>query len=50
MISIRELSLNAEHIWQALHGFPFCEFSQFIAFANILAVEVFPVPLGPVKR
>ena len=33
-----------------LHGSPFTKFSQFRAFVNILAKEVFPTPLVPVKR
>src|SRR3989338_989649 len=46
----------AEQFWHSLHGstdfFPLAKrfFSQFMAFATIRAVEVFPVPFGPVKR
>lgn len=39
-----------EHISHSLHGFPSIGFKQFIAFANILAVDVLPVPLVPEKR
>jgi len=50
MISISDPFLNAAHISHSAQGFPFFGCKQFIAFANILAVEVFPVPRGQVKR
>jgi len=34
---------------QVLSGLPDLEFLQLIVLANILAAEVFPVPLGPQK-
>ena len=33
-----------------LHGIPSFGFSQFTVFANIFAILVFPVPLGPVNK
>ena len=46
---ISAFALNCKQFWQLLHG-PFSVgFRQFIAFANTLAVLVFPVPLGPEK-
>ncbi|MDP2396479.1 MAG: hypothetical protein Q8S84_08530 [bacterium] len=48
-ISIISISLSSAKSLQILHckqGFQFCGFSQLIAFAIILAVEVLPVHLG----
>jgi hypothetical protein len=41
---------NDLHTLQLRSGLPSFGLSQLIAFANILAVEVFPVPLGPVNK
>jgi superfamily II DNA or RNA helicase len=38
------------HISHWLHGFPSRLFRQLTALENILAVDVFPVPLIPLKR
>jgi hypothetical protein len=46
MISISFSSIKSLHILHFKHGFPSCLFSQFKVLANILAVDVFPVPLG----
>ena len=37
------------HIAHSLQGSPSLLFKQLIAFANTLAILVFPVPLGPLK-
>ena len=52
-ISIRSKALAefiSSHCEQTLSGSPSLGDSQFIAFANIRAVLVLPVPLGPQKR
>jgi hypothetical protein len=52
-ISITSTKLSvfiAIHISHLLHGFQFCKSRQFTPLANILAVEVFHVPLGPQRR
>ena len=48
--SIEELLLIDKQESHSLHGSPSTKFSQFNAFVNILANEVFPTPLVPVKR
>jgi hypothetical protein len=37
-------------LWHSPHGLVVGPFWQFKDFARILAVDVLPVPLGPVKR
>jgi hypothetical protein len=50
MTSTRFSLFIASQILQLLQGFQSLDFKQFIAFVNILAVEVFQVPLGQHKR
>ena len=40
----------ATQVWQTPQGSPSFGCSQLSAFARIRAVEVFPVPLGPLNR
>jgi hypothetical protein len=47
MLEPEVISLQVEQI---LHGFAEDPFSQFKALENILAVEVLPMPLGPVNK
>jgi hypothetical protein len=45
-MSISLSSAKEVHILHSKQGFQFVGFSQFIAFANILALDVFHVHLG----
>ena len=47
---ISGFSLRFLHELHSPHAIPSLAFSQLIAFANSFAVEVFPVPLGPLKQ
>ena len=49
-ISVKAPESAALHISHSLHGSPSFGFKQFTALANILAAEVFPVPLHPLKN
>ena len=50
MISMCLFSLVARQFSQTSHGLAVGPLSHTKAFANILAVEVFPLPLRPEKR
>jgi hypothetical protein len=48
--SKEEPAVMARHDSHSPHGSPSTTCSQLSAFAKILAVEVFPVPLGPLNK
>ena len=47
MSGLVEKAKQAAHL---PHASPLIGFKQFIVLANTLAVDVFPVPLGPVNK
>jgi len=47
MLAPEEISVHDVHFW---HGFSVGPFLQFKDFAKIRAVEVFPMPRGPVNK